>query len=287
MYWSVPTLYNPSLAGKDTLMHISVMDRMQWVGVDGAPQTFFASVDMPFKLKQKKCGVGLTATNDKAGLFTTTNIAAQFAYNIKSKYGRLALGLQVGMINQGFNAGEIYMPDGDAWDQSDESIPTSTVSAMSIDLGLGALYEFREFYAGLSVQHLNKATMDLDEYAYSQESRTFYFLGGCNIPVRGTLFLIQPSVLVKTANKATQTDCTLRASYDNRFWGGVSYRFKDAVVLMVGANIQSFRIGYAYDIGTSALAKVSNGSHEVMLSYTLNIDLGHQANHIYKSIRIL
>jgi len=287
MYMYVPTLYNPSMVGCDSALHVSAFNRMQWVGVDGAPQTFFVSADMPFKFKGKRMGVGLNATNDKAGLFNTTILGAQFSYSLKLWGGRLALGAQAGMVNQAFKGGDIYIPDGDAWEKSDETLPSGDVSGMSADFGFGAFYERGMFYGGISAQHLNEATVDLEEYSYSQQKRTYYFLAGGNIPVKRTLFIVQPSVLVKSTIQATQFECTLRATYDNRFWGGLSYRNGDAVILMVGANIQSVRLGYAYDIGISPLAKASSGSHEIMATYTLKIELDKNKRRPVKSIRIL
>lgn len=291
MYWAVPTLYNPSMVGCDSALHVSVFDRMQWVGVDGAPQTFFLSGDMPFQIKGKRQGVGLTLLNDKAGLFSTTILGAQYAYSKKVKGGRLALGFQAGVISQDFKGGEIYIPDGDAWEPNDELLPRGDVSGTSVDLGIGVFYEKNiegnTVYGGLSAMHLNEATIDLEEYSYSEQKRTYYFLAGGNIPVRNTLYILQPSVLVKTTAQATQFEATFRATYDHRFWGGVSYRNKDAVVLMIGADIDSFRIGYSYDIGTSALAKASNGSHEIMMTYNVKVDIGKKKRRPSKSIRIL
>lgn len=287
MYMYVPSLYNPSMVGCDSALHVSAFNRMQWVGVEGAPQTFFASADMPFKIKGKRMGVGVNVTNDKAGLFATTLLGAQFSYSLKVLGGRLALGVHAGMVNQAFKGGEIYIPDGDAWEPSDDALPRSDVSGMSGDFGFGAYYERGKFYGGISAQHLNEATIDLEEYSYSQQKRTFYFLVGGNIPVKRTLFIIQPSVLVKSTVQATQFECTMRATYDNRFWGGLSYRNGDAVVVMVGANIQSVRLGYAYDIGISPLAKASNGSHEIMATYTLKLELDKDKRRPVKSIRFL
>ena len=287
MYWAVPTLYNPATVGCDSALKVTAFDRMQWVGVKNAPQTFFASLDMPFKLKRVRNGIGAMVMNDKAGLFNTTQLGLQYSYSQQLWEGRLALGLQAGMVNQAFSGGEIYIPDGDAWDPSADGLPSGDVSAMALDCGFGAYYERGWWNAGLGVQHLMESTLDLDEYAYSQLKRTFYFTVGGNIPVKRTLLLLQPSILVKTTWQAMQTDYTLRATYDHKFWGGVTVRPGDAVVLMVGADVGAVRLGYAYDIGVSPLAKASNGSHELMVTYSYKIDLDKQRQHAHKSIRIL
>lgn len=287
MYWAVPTLYNPATVGCDSALHVSAFNRMQWVGVTNAPKTFFASIDMPFKVKSVRNGFGVMVMNDQAGLFKTTQLGAQYSYSMDLWLGRLALGLQFGMVNQAFSGGEIYIPDGDAWDAKAEGLPSGEVSAMALDCGFGVYYETPILSAGLGVQHLAESTIDLDEYAYTQLKRAYYFTVLGNIPVKRSLFILQPSVLIKTTLQALQYDYTIRATYDHKFWGGITYRPGDAVVMMVGADIAAVRLGYAYDIGISPLAKASNGSHELMVTYSYKLDLDRHKQHAHKSIRIL
>jgi len=287
MYWSVPTAFNPATCGQDSALHVSGFNRMQWVGVENAPRTFFFGADMPFRFLKKEHGVGILLMNDNAGLFSTTSFALQYVYNMPLWGGRLSLGMQLGGINQSFAGGDIYIPDGDAWDPSDDALPTGDVSAMTFDGGLGACYRRGMFYGGFSALHLTAPTLDLDEFAYSEIARVYYFNVGGNIPIKRTLFIMQPSILAKTTFQATQIDWTLRVTYDHRFWGGLTYRHGDAIVLMAGVDINHIRIGYAYDVGTSALAKASGGSHELMATYTMKLDLGKKDKHKHKSIRIL
>lgn len=287
MYWAVPTLYNPAAVGCDSAIHISAFDRMQWVGVKNAPQTFFAAVDMPFKLKNVRNGVGAMVMNDKAGLFTTTQLGLQYSYSMDLWLGRLALGLQGGMVNQKFGGSEIYIPDGDAWDPNADGLPSGDVAAMAFDCGFGAYYELPWGVAGLGVQHLAETTIDLDEFAYTKLERTYYFALEGNIPVKRSLFTVQPSILLKTTLQAFQADYTLRATYDKKFWGGLTLRPGDAVIVMLGADVGAVRLGYAYDIGISPLARASNGSHELMVTYSYKIDIDRHKQHAHKSIRIL
>lgn len=249
MYWAVPTQFNPAAAGSDSLMRIIAYDRMNlW-------QTFYASADMPIKIGGTKHGIGISAIKQTLDSLTSTRLGAQYAYSIKlPRKSSLTLGAQVGL--------------------SDKKIEQKQ-DTMSLDFALGAFYQKRvarnELYLGLS----------------AQKSNTYYFLAGGNIPVSRTLYIVQPSLLVRAAKGHTQVEATLRATYNQRFWGGASYRYDDAVVLMAGVDIQHFRLGYAYDIGISGLAKESHGSHEILASYFLKLDMGKKKARPSKSIRIL
>lgn len=287
MYWASPTAYNPATAGCDSALHITAFDRMQWVGIKGAPQTFFVSADLPVMLGRKRSGVGVSVLNDQAGLFTTTLVNAQLDFSLKLFGGRLAIGVQPAFVNQEFAGGEVFIPTGEAWDPSDEAIPNSDISGMGFDLGAGAYYEHGRFYAGLSAQHLLATEVELGDYAYTKFSPTFYFHAGCNIPLKRTLFILQPSLLIKSTFQFTQYDITLRTLWNKKFWGGITYRPGDAAVLMVGADIESIRVGYAYDVPLSRMSLAGGGSHEILATYTLHIDLDKQKRRGTKSIRIL
>lgn len=287
MYWATPTLYNPATAGSDSALHISAFDRMQWMNVKDAPHTFFVSADLPLMMGRKRSGIGLTILNDQAGLFTTTFVNAQLNYSFKLWGGRLAVGLQPAFVNQGFDGGGVFIPTGEAWDPSDDAIPSGEVAGMGFDLGTGIYYDHGKFFGGISAQHLTATQIELEDYAYTEFTPTFYFHAGGNISLKRTLFTLQPSVLVKSTFQFTQCDFTLRTLYDNKFWGGITYRHGDAVVLMVGADINHIRLGYAYDIPTSRMSLSGGGSHELLATYTLHIDLDKERHRGTKSIRIL
>jgi type IX secretion system PorP/SprF family membrane protein len=198
MYWAVPTAYNPATCGLDSSLHVSAFVRSQWVGVENAPSTYFFGADLPFKFLRREHAAGLMLMNDEAGLFTTTSFALQYAFKMPLWGGQLSVGFQGGAVNQAFAGGEIFIPDGDAWNPSDDALPTGNVSAMAFDCAAGVYYTRGMFYGGIAAQHLPAASLELDEYAYSELSRIYYFHLGGNIPIKRTLFLMQPSVLVRS-----------------------------------------------------------------------------------------
>ena len=67
----------------------------------------------------------------------------------------------------------------------------------------------------------------------------------------------------------------------------MGYRIRDAVIINIGVNIKGIRFGYSYDISTSALARVTSGSHELSASYNVKMDLSGKSKNKHKSIRIL
>lgn len=114
-----------------------------------------------------------------------------------------------------------------------------------------------------------------------------YFIGGGNFAIKNTLFELQPSMLVKSDFKMFSAEATVRARYNKFLSFGLAYRWKEAVSVMVGAEIKNFFLGYSYDYPLSAIGKVSSGSHELVAGYQLKLDFSGKNRNKHRSIRIM
>ncbi len=293
-YYEVPSYYNAGAIGNIDYLRLRGGSRMQWVGIPKAPKTFLVTADMPLKLIGKRVGVGLLMQQESMGLYSNFNLGAQFAYKLKLFKGELSMGLQLGMIDEGFKGSQVVLPDDDDYHEStDEGIPTTDIHGTSFDMGLGIFYTHRLFWAGVSVTHLNEPSItmtadgtDAKEYEF-KAGRVLYFMAGSNIPIKNTLFEIQPSVMVKSDFTFTTAEATARVRYNKFLTAGLGYRYNDAVSLILGAEYKDFFIGYSYDYSISEISKASNGSHEIWAGYKLKLDLGEKNKHRHKNIRIM
>ncbi|MCH5220797.1 MAG: PorP/SprF family type IX secretion system membrane protein [Muribaculaceae bacterium] len=300
-YYEVPSFYNPSAIGNTDYIRIRGGARLQWLGIENAPQSFVGVADMPFKLLEKRFAVGVEIAQESIGLYQTLNAGAQIAYKLRKWGGLWSVGLQVGLYDQSFKGSEVYLPDDDDYHQSvDDAIPTSDIHGTALDLAAGIWYEHPRFYAGLSCTHLTSPTITMnaenasggsetssDRKYQFQARRTLYFTAGCNIPIENTLFEIAPSVLVKSDFGFTTGELTARARYRKLLSFGVGYRWNDAVIATVAAEVKNFYIGYSYEYATTAIRAASSGSHELFIGYSLKLDLSDKNRNRHKSVRLM
>lgn len=300
-YYEVPSYYNPGATGRTDYINIRGAGRLQWVGIEHAPSTFMLSGDMPFKAFGKRFGTGLVMSQESIGLFNNLNISAQIAYKLKKWGGEFSFGLGLGLYDQTFRGSDVYLPDDDDYHQgTDPAIPTQDLHGTAFDIGAGVWYTHKLFWAGISATHLNQPTVSLSsdsgdggatggtETAYEfQAGRTLYFMGGCNIALKNTLFEVMPSLLVKSDFTFTTAELTARLRYSKFLSFGIGYRWDEAVVATIAAEIKNFYVGYSYDYSTSAIGKASSGSHEIVAGYRLKLDLGDKNPYRHKSIRIM
>ena len=286
--------FNPAAVGESSMIQIVGQHRIQWVGFPNAGQTTVFSINSPLKLGKSESGIGFRFLNDRVGLFTNRSAQLQYAYKKRIFGGLLSVGADVGFVSVGFHGDSVNVANhvvsiGDYHKDmaSDPSIPRASVAGMSLDMSVGAFYSTPQYYGGLSFTHLNRPTINLDDKSNFDLLGTMYLTGGSSYKLRNPLYVLKPSALLKTDFRSMQIDVSARVEYDNKYWGGLSYRLQDAIILLAGINlVGGLSVGYSYDLQTSKVITVSSGSHEIVLVYNFAYVSGKRTSK-FKSIRIM
>ncbi len=286
-YFMAKPYYNPAVAGATEDLNILALARLEWVGMSGAPMSFFVTSDMPLNIGKTQHGIGLAVYTESIGLFMNTHVGAQYAYKYKLFGGVISGGLQIGLVNQSFDGSKVEMVESEFHQETDAAIPTEQVSGMGLDLNFGIYYNHKRFYAGFGMTHLTQPELQLDENAYTYIGRSFNLMGGYNIQLRNPLIELQPSVFLLTDMQSFHVDITARLEYNKMFNGGISYRVNESVGVMFGVKIGRFQAGYAYDFPITALGRASSGSHELCLRYAMKLNKTKTGKNRHKSVRIL
>jgi type IX secretion system PorP/SprF family membrane protein len=286
-YFMAMGYYNPGYAGSTGDMNMLALHRQQWVGMPGAPKTFFVAADRPFQLGNTKIGAGASLFTETIGLFQNSHISAQFAYKKNLFGGTLSLGIQGSMASATFDGTKLVYGDSEDHDDDDEAIPKTSVNGSTLDFSAGIYYTHKKFYFGMAATHILEPEFELDENITTFIGRAYNLTGGYNIQLKNPLFELQPSVFLKTDLQSLQADITTRLVYNSMFNGGLSWRMNEAVIVFLGATFSNIEVGYAYDLPITPILKASSGSHEVMVRYRLKLDKTKTGNYRHKSVRIL
>lgn len=283
---------NPGFAGAEDAINGTILNRYQWAGFDGGePKTLVFTVDAAIDAFGGESGIGINIISDQLGFYDNKWVNLNYSYKLNTALGELGIGIAPGIYNFSINPDQGWTSPDDVLNNSsggsgDNLIPQGEASQIALDLGFGLYLHNNKYYAGLSVTHLNQAEIKYDELAVDFLVRHYYLTGGYNIKLSDPLFELRPSFLLKSDLAAWQMDLNINVFYDERFWGGISYRVQDAVSLLLGTELfNGLRIGYAFDLTTSAIGRNSLGSHEIFISYS--IDLERNRNQKYKSVRFL
>ena len=283
-YFSMEPSFNPASVGKFNTLNVVGAYALDFAGFEHNPNTFYVGADMPVFFLKTFHGVGLSLLNDKIGLFTHQRISGQYAYRFKFLGGRLALGVQLGLLMETFDGSKI-----DVEDSNDPALPKSEVTGNSFDAGVGLYYTHKSWYAGLSAQHLTAPTIDLGETNELKVDPTYYLTAGYNIKLRNPFLSIPVSTLVRYDGVSWRGDITSRVVYKNdkkKLYGGASYSPGNSVTFLIGGSFHGINIGYSYEVYTSAV-NPGNGSHELFVSYQTDINLQKKGRNKHKSVRFL
>lgn len=284
--------FNPASIGENGMINASGVQKLQWLGIFGAPRTTYFTLNSPLKIGKTNQAVGVTFLRDQAGAFTNQSANVQYAYKKKVADGILSIGASVGFMGLGIESDSLKDIHGNSFqseyhEKTDNAVPKSDVYGLGLDVNAGVFFTGKKYYAGISYVHLNNSSFVIGDTLEYKMRGIGYFTAGYEIALENPKILIKPSALIKSDFTTWQIDLSSRIEYDKRFWGGLSYRFQDAVVIFAGINISNgMSIGYAYDLPASTIIRATSGSHELQISYSFSLDMSKK-NNKYKSIRIL
>ena len=283
-YFDMEPSFNAAAVGKQSKLNVAAAYAMDLAGFKHNPQTMYVAADMPFIFMKAYNGAGIQFMNDKIGLFTHQKLALQYAFTTKLFGGELATGISAGLLSENFDGTKV-----DLEDSSDPAFTASQLTGNSIDFGIGLYYTHRNWYVGLSAQHLNSPLINLGERNELKVDATYYATGGCDIRLRNPYLTVKPSFLVRTDGVAWRGDIGGRLVYTNdqkMMYVGASYSPTNSVTALIGGKVHGVILGYSYEMYTSAI-NPGNGSHELFVGYQVDLNLVKKRKNRHKSVRIL
>jgi type IX secretion system PorP/SprF family membrane protein len=275
MYMFNKQVLNPAYAGSKGVPFLQGLYRSQWVGIEGAPQTFNLGFHGPVG-RSEKVALGVYALNDRIGVDQHTGLYGQYAYHFEvGSDVWMSLGLQAGVTRYQGRLSELDQP---LWAYpADPLVSSDVVGAWLPNAGVGAYMWGNHFYAGISVPHLfnNYYEPDRDPSQFDRTARQYrhYFaFAGVRLDITQK-FAIQPQAMVKNVvgndiKVPLSADLDLGFIFNDIIMFGLAYRLNDSFDAYFRAQLtKRFELGYAYDFTRSALGDYTSGSHEIMLAY--------------------
>lgn len=263
---------NPAYAGTWESVGFMALARQQWVGFEGAPQTYTFSLQAP--LENEKIALGLNVVSDKIGKENRFSLFADYSYMLKvSQKTNLRFGLKGGFTNYSNNL-QSYILSSTVTD--DPMFYGEVDQKFMPNFGFGAFLYNKRSYIGLSVPKIiqNEFENNYNNYSVQAELQHYFLIAGTVFDL-GENLKFKPTMLTKASfskvsSAPFQVDLSANFLIKEKFWLGAMYRTGDAYGFIAQWIIdRKLRIGYAVDFSTTKLQNYNNGSHEIMISYEL------------------
>lgn len=270
LYYQNKFLVNPAAAGEQDAFAAFLNHRRQWVGIDGAPVTNILSVHSP--IGNGNQAIGATLSTDRTHILqrTTGTIAYSQRFNFsKDKKHFLAIGAGVGFIDNRINLADVV-----AQDPSEIILGANQVSGTTFNVDAGIEYRLNGLFVGVSVPQVLETSINYNDFGgdrFVELKRHLTAYAGYTFDVKDRTWMIEPSALFRyLPNGNYQIDGNLYVNWKDIVWLGGTYRTDAGIIPAVGFRVaKSFSVSYAYELSSTALAKESNGTHEVMIGFTL------------------
>lgn len=300
-------IINPAVAGIENYWDVKVSHRHQWVGLDGAPVTTYFTIQGPltksgfprqnttsfrpqgenprgrnfledYRSTDPHHGLGLTILNDKTGPLNRFALCGTYAYHLPlNETTSFSAGVSLGIQNLHLNTGMLDF--GEQYPIDPVVANSSYINNIKPDISLGVWIYSVRWFAGLAAQQIVPEKIGFNNGKLGGDSVTI--INGKLIPhlflqagyrvLLGDDISFLPSFTAKYVNPVPLSfDINIKFQYRDIIWVGASMRPDDGFAAMVGINVSStFNIGYSYDLTTSRLNTVSNGTHEIVLGFLL------------------
>ena len=288
-YMFNPLPWNPGYAGMSGKVNAFVNNRNQYMGIEGSPTTTFIGADMALNVLGNQGGVGLMVFSEQIGYYNNLLIQGIVSQKFDLGDGKLGIGLNFGVVNMVLD-GTKFNPkphENDYHVDGDLSIPTTEVSGIGFDSGIGVYYKAPKYYAGISIMHLFNPEPNFKDEFNVYMPRIVYLSAGYNHALWEVPVTLMPSFMVRKSEGIWSFDINMNVLYKEKFWGGLSYRLQEGIAAIVGLELPSgLKVGYSYDIPMGAVSFRSSGTHEVLLGYVFDISFGKRDKK-YKNVRFL
>ncbi len=269
--------YNPAYAGSYASPVVTVVNRHQWIGIEGAPNTQAVSYCQP--TLNKHFGIALNLVRNEITINRNLNAELSYAYQLPLPRGYLGIGIQASMRHFRQNWNDDRLVTSQPIDL-DVAVPTGMQGKIVPNFGTGLFYTAPRWYAGASIPRLVDNNIDLSEEGTitSREIWHLNVMAGSAFPLSSTIDLVPQFLFRYVKNAPPDLDVNLTLDVRRRFLGGVTYRmggdskdFGESIDIMAGAfATKNLMFMLSYDIGLTRLASIRNGSVEATFRWIIN-----------------
>ena len=264
-YYINKFVYNPAQIGEYSFTQTFFQARKQWMGIEGAPETYLFSIDG--NVNSEKVGVGAMFYSDVTGIIGRTAGYGAYRYRIRLNDEHI---VDLG-ISAGFLQNKIYFDKIRSDDSTEESILENEEMKTTFDANFGINYKFRNLQIGIATFQLfnNNLYYQTSDNLQSVNYKLIrHFIGSVSYKQQLNRDLrIDPQLVIKDVQgMPLQFDIGTFLNWRDLAWFGVNYQHNYGVSLSLGGVLHDkYVVSYSYDMPTGNIAGFTNGGHEFLI----------------------
>jgi type IX secretion system PorP/SprF family membrane protein len=283
-FFNAPLITNPANTGfiPDGDYRLGMNYRNQWSSIMTVPYKTMSAFGDVQVLKDRMdngwVGLGGVILRDVAGSgnLTSTKVYGSVAYHqLLGNSSLLSLGFNAGYANKQINVANLKFPDQFDGHFFDNKLPTSVtldnnnIGYLDMQVGMNyAYFPTEKVYVngGFSAQHVNTPRESFFDAADATNRVPIRYIGFLNGSFMiDDQWIINPNAYVTVQAKSSEIVAGANAHYNlsgdgqNVLIAGLYYRYKEALVPMIGLGYKDYAFSFSYDVTMSTLKTYNGG----------------------------
>ncbi|ERM80214.1 membrane protein [Rhodonellum psychrophilum GCM71 = DSM 17998] len=267
--------YNPALTGYEG-SNFRGFVRDQWAGFEGAPKTYFASLefdvaDFNSGANPKAAGtnsVGLNLMHDSYGAFVDTELMLSYASRIRiSENTNLRLGMGVNYNTVRLDGNQLNA------EQSNDPVMGQYVNGFAnmqvLDLNIGMALTHQKFYVSYAMHNINQGALSSGDIFMERKAPVSVIQAGYRSMVTENFGLALNLMHRFQNDLPDNTEFNLKAILMDKIWLGAGHRVNYANNFQLGLIFPVVRIGYVYELPSSKSYLLPNTTHEFLAVFPI------------------
>ena len=270
---------SPSNVGVYDYMLVNASSRLQMLGFEGGPRTYFLSANTAL---DDMHGVGAMAFSDKFGVTSQTGVYLDYAYRMPIGLDyNISFGIGPKLYNYSFNDADVdvIMPDDPVFGNSEES-------SFTVDARAGVTIFSDDLLVSLSADNLIESSVKLaqKDKRLNNLQREFKLYAHYHYQLeQANNFAIEPSLMLRSKLYGHYTvEGNVDVVYKDLFYAGVHYRHDNSYGFRLGARSKEIILTYQFEVISSDISQLGKTSHEIALGFRIFNDKSSQNNRWYE-----
>jgi type IX secretion system PorP/SprF family membrane protein len=271
---------NPGYGGMENRLSLTGSYRSQWQGLKGQPDYLRLNAHLP--LYSIGGASGFLMRRENIGAISDQSFLLSYNQVFDLGIGGLSVGARAGFLHKSIDGEKLIAAGGEYGDgnidHNDDYIPETYIAGSAPSWGLGFYFFTNNFDFGMVFDDLPLIALSLDGIAI-QKKQSLKVHGSYELEaseyIRLEMFGLLRSDLVQW-----QVEAGIVTKFSNNLFSsaqirGYSVNTLDAISVAIGGRLnKNILLAYSYDITLSSLNQVSNGAHELLVRYLVDVQIG-------------
>jgi type IX secretion system PorP/SprF family membrane protein len=260
-----PYILNSSYAGIDGKTSLSVLYRRQWMDIEGGPAITNFSLHTPIN---PRLSTGVSVTNDKRGLLSSTTLLISLGYNIElNENSFVRFGISAGGA---WNTVDWQKLDG----FTDDKLAKLLDNHASLAGNSGISYHTKTFHMGVSIPGIFQPSVSSEDGFTVSEIKPFQSLivhGSNRFYFADNKHVFEPYIIYRlNSDLPSQYEVAGVLHLNHLIWLGGSFKQDFGISALGGIKLKnSLAIGGSYSMANSGDNELNSPTFEISLNMLL------------------